>query len=334
MAMHSPRLETPFGRLSLVFAALVVATVCAAPARAGKDEKSKSGDKGKSASSQSKSKGKDKDDKDKDDKDKGDKRKHRRHPRTVILLDPYSSGYSIFGDHRDYGDSPYRSDNYYPYRDYSAYPHSGYAPQTGGTNDSYRPRSTNISRGGSRGGSGLNYAGGPTPNTTNDPRARSGRGWQLLAEGRLSQAYESFENQAKAAPGRAGPLIGCAIAASATGNLTRGIRAMRDATEADVAAFDQLALDESVKSLVRNLPYRFESPPGGSSTRDVAFMSAACHAILGEATSARADIDRAVEAGDRSTATLRLRRHIYEKLGETPAEIAESSAPMPSESLR
>ena len=141
-------------------------------------------------------------------------------------------------------------------------------------------------------------------------------GWTLLELGRSAEAVGIFGAAAARFPGDGAPETGYSIASAASGDLERGVQAMRRALSIDPDALHDMKLRDGVRPVVVELVNRYEAG-GVGSVSDDAFMLAALYYMLHHRESARAAIDEARAAGDHSTSAVNLERLLGERSGET-----------------
>ena len=140
-------------------------------------------------------------------------------------------------------------------------------------------------------------------------------GWARLAEGRYSHALSIFTAEASSRPRDGGPKVGYAMSAAGTGDLQRGVWAMRRALRIDPDSMHYVTVDGSLRQQVEHLVTQYRHNPGNRlDDAEAAFMLASLHYLLGDAASARASYDVAVASGDKSLSTTNLERLIDSKL--------------------
>jgi hypothetical protein len=150
--------------------------------------------------------------------------------------------------------------------------------------------------------------------SSTDEHAINGQGWTLLVEGRPSDALRAFGRQATNNPAKGGPKVGYALAAASSGDLNRGIWAMRRALRIDPAALHYIMLDAALRPTVSELIARYASEAERStSSREAAFMLASLYYLNGDADAARASLSTAIDGGDRSESSARLQTLIEER---------------------
>ena len=149
-----------------------------------------------------------------------------------------------------------------------------------------------------------------TPSARSAPAtAVSHDGWALLASGRAADALQRFGSTTDRAPEDGVPQTGYSIAASVSGDLERGVLAMRQALRTDPQALHRLKIPAGARAAVVESINRYEAG-GVGSVSDDAFMRAALYYLLHHRDSARAAIDEAQAAGDRSASAANLERLI------------------------
>ena len=127
--------------------------------------------------------------------------------------------------------------------------------------------------------------------------------WRLLASGRYRQAMDGFSREAKSYPDKGTPKIGYALTAAASGDLRKGVWAMRRAAEYDPQALRELRPDSDTVKLIDDLQKRYHNYRSYNlSPKDAGFMITSLHLLRGDDTEydALAPEDRA-----RSTENLR-----------------------------
>ncbi len=270
-----------------------------------------------------------------------------------------------YGRHR-YGYYPYRYGGryrysygrhrygYYPYRYGSRYRYSygrryGYYPyRYSGAYGSY-PTTPPITAPGGQGAApnggayGGNAATPPTtgPDHSGASRGRGrdtmdGDGWARLAEGRYSQALSIFAAETSDRPNAGRPKVGYALSTAASGDLRRGVWAMRRALRIDPESMHYMTVEEPLRSRVVQLITRYRDNAGPAvHNAEAAFMLASLHYLLGDTDSARTAIDQAVADGDRSSSTGNLKRLIDADLTpDTQRERRAEPAPSATGKLR
>jgi hypothetical protein len=130
-------------------------------------------------------------------------------------------------------------------------------------------------------------------------------GWKLLADGEQHSALNVFSTQARNDPDNGTYKIGYALAAAETGDLDKGVRAMRRATRIDPDALHYLTLDSGMQNVVSNLIHNYENDSShGLEATDRDFMVASLYYLLHDAEAAdrvlpRQDAHTSVENLDR-----------------------------------
>lgn len=183
-------------------------------------------------------------------------------------------------------------------RYYSGYPRA-YAPRRYSAYDPYAPRSGTVT-----------YIGDSSPAVTSVvSTGETGDGWTLLAEGRTTAALQAFGRAAEGHPKEGRPKVGYALAAAASGDLDRGVWAMRRAFRIDPHATHYIDLSEPLRGTASGLIGRYRGELGGSRSGDADawFMTAALRYLIHDRDEAREALDHAVEQGDNSPSTANLR---------------------------
>ncbi|MDZ7753524.1 MAG: hypothetical protein U5S82_18230 [Gammaproteobacteria bacterium] len=229
----------------------------------------------------------------------------------------YGRHYSpYYGGHR-YG--LYRSHRRHGYRSYS--PSYRYRSHVGlrdyGTTTTTSRDTTDISS--------SNYDSNDETNTV----VQGGDGWSRLAAGDARGALRSFGLAAEAAPDSGQPKAGYAVAAAATGDLSRGVWAMRRAFRIDADGLHYLEVDDELRPRLEEVLAAY-SPVEG---QDEAFMNAALYYILEAPDSATEALERLKAFGDDSEAAQNLEALIAELVrerGAAPADAPLSVEPAPA----
>lgn len=113
-------------------------------------------------------------------------------------------------------------------------------------------------------------------------------GWLLLASGEAHRALKTFSVQTRKAPNNGILKVGYALAAAETGDLHKGVSAMRGALRSDPDSLHNLTLDEDLQGIVKNLIHRYEDDRYDTTLATAAtdFMIASLYYLLGDAESA------------------------------------------------
>ncbi len=113
-------------------------------------------------------------------------------------------------------------------------------------------------------------------------------GWTALVENQPSKAINLFVDEFQTHPVAGIPKVGFALAIAKTGNLEKGIWAMRRAFLIDPASLGQLAKDERLHPVIDELleQYEYESHRKNSQ-KDTGFMISALHYLKGDFDSAK-----------------------------------------------
>ena len=192
---------------------------------------------------------------------------------------------------------PYRSHHYsgyyrhYPYygSSYRRYRHNSYSEPDYTTSNSNQYSSV--------------VASASTVNADND------HGWTLLAGGEQSSALKTFSTQAQNDPKNGTLKVGFALATAETGDLDRGVWAMRRAVRIDPDALHYLTLDKNVQGIVKKLIHRYEDDGYHTlEATDRDFMIASLYYLLHNAEAA----DRVLPDQDTHTSAQNLDRLIQQ----------------------
>lgn len=113
-------------------------------------------------------------------------------------------------------------------------------------------------------------------------------GWLLLASGEAHRALKTFSVQTRKDPNNSILKVGYALAAAETGDLHKGVSAMRGALRSDPDSLHNLTLDEDLQGIVKNLIHRYEDDRYDTTLATAAtdFMIASLYYLLGDAESA------------------------------------------------
>ena len=219
----------------------------------------------------------------------------------------YRIGYGHYGHygHRYYKHYRYPSHYYrhhyypsyrYPYK-YRMYNYYSYRPYK----YSYRPYNypyNNYSRFYSSGNYSSNYA---KPSIQSKTYNNGNDAWTTLVNGQAKYALSMFGNEAQSYPNAGLPKAGFALAAAASGDLDKGIWAMRRAFRYDSKSLHQLAKDTRLYHIFNDLiaKYGYSLQHSGRH-QDEAFMVAALNYLKGDYATAEVAATRAAKDGDRS----------------------------------
>ena len=113
-------------------------------------------------------------------------------------------------------------------------------------------------------------------------------GWLLLARGEAQRALKTFSVQTRKDPNNSILKVGYALASAETGDLHKGVSAMRGALRSDPGSLHNLKLDEDLQGIVKNLIHRYEDDREDTNLATAAtnFMIASLYYLLGDAESA------------------------------------------------
>jgi len=144
-------------------------------------------------------------------------------------------------------------------------------------------------------------------------------GWELLADGRTTDALPLFAGQARASPGAGQPKAGYALAYAMTGDLATGAWAMRRAFRTDPDSLRTIVMPGPLGERVREVIGRYESTvaKGHGASVDGAFMVTALSFLLHDDATARATAARMAVLGDRSRSAQNLSRLVSRTAGST-----------------
>jgi hypothetical protein len=142
-------------------------------------------------------------------------------------------------------------------------------------------------------------------------------GWTLLAGGDQESALKTFSTQAQNDPKNGALKVGYALATAETGDLDRGVWAMRRAVRIDPDALHYLRLDEDMQGIVNNLIHRYEDDDYHTlEATDRDFMVASLYYLLHNAEAAA----RILPDKDTHTSTQNLGRLIQQMRADEGAE--------------
>ena len=137
---------------------------------------------------------------------------------------------------------------------------------------------------------------------SNDP-------WDSLANGRANKALYAFTKEVQDYPRAGIPKAGYAIAAASSGDLDKGVWAMRRAFNVDPDSLHQLSGDKRLHDSIHELLPRYEySLKHHGRHKDEAFMVAALNYLDGNHAAARQAAKRAAKDRDRSQSLKNLER--------------------------
>ncbi len=128
-----------------------------------------------------------------------------------------------------------------------------------------------------------------------------GEGWDRLGEGNPYDAMHIFAEEADANPNDGVAKIGLGLAAAETGDLARGVWAMRRALRVDAESIRYVPVDRRIAGRIRALMSAYRADAQAPDKRaDYSFMLAALHYLVDERAAARDEVRLALEYGDRS----------------------------------
>lgn len=241
--------------------------------------------------------------------------------------------YGSYGFGRSYYSSPYRSyrsRSYYRPRYYGSYgyrsPSYGYGSSSRSYGDGYSSR-----------GYGSDYSGAAYPQSGPSygaARAGYGSGWSLLSQGQYANALNAFAQEAETHPTDGAPKMGYALASAATGDLERGVWAMRRACRIDPESMHDFTAPEGVDRVVEGLIGTYNGPAESSTpAADSAFMLASLHYLNGDMQSAHEAITQAADLGDRSPSANNLAQVVEAHRAAEPADDKTSAGDPPLPAL-
>jgi hypothetical protein len=138
-----------------------------------------------------------------------------------------------------------------------------------------------------------------------------------LAGGDQESALKTFSTQAQNDPKNGALKVGYALATAETGDLDRGVWAMRRAVRIDPDALHYLRLDEDMQGIVNNLIHRYEDDDYHTlEAIDRDFMVASLYYLLHNAEAAA----RILPDKDTHTSTQNLGRLIQQMRADEGAE--------------
>jgi len=194
--------------------------------------------------------------------------------------------YSYHDDH-DYGHHYYGSHYYTPYYGHYSYPYSyGYSSYS-------NERHTYNSQDGAR-------------------ISHSRDGWQLLKDNHPNDALNAFAIEAQDHPAKGMPKVGYALASAETGQLDRGVWAMRRALRFDPESLHYMTVDKSLQPRIQELIHRYDYDAASAKATDAAFMRASLHYLLRESADAKKAMDQVVQARDSTVSARNLKKLIHE----------------------
>lgn len=202
-------------------------------------------------------------------------------------------GYHKYGGHSYYPYKYYRRHRYgYPYRRYQNYPksYSFSIPANIQTDN-------NI---------GNQYS-------TSQLVGINSSAWLTLVQGQYHEALNIFAKEAQSHPSSGVPKVGYALAIASSGNLDRGMWAMRRAFRIDPNSLHYLELDEKGHLLIDNLIGQYSTQENGADI-DHAFMVSALNYLKHDYAAAKKSIASAQHYGDKSSSFTNLQRLIDQQL--------------------
>ncbi|MCG8380010.1 MAG: hypothetical protein MI865_11130 [Proteobacteria bacterium] len=189
--------------------------------------------------------------------------------------------YHYYPKHYGYYSYPYKYKRYNYYRPYNySYKYRNYTPWY-----SLRKDSSNYINSKKQ-----NYA-----------YSNKGDAWTTLINGYSRDALGQFGNEAQKYPNAGLPKAGFALAAASSGNLDKGIRAMRRAFQYDPNSLHQLSKDSRLQQTLDKLIAKYEYPLQHKGNHaDEAFMVAALNYLKGDYAAAKQAVAIAKKYNDNS----------------------------------
>jgi len=157
--------------------------------------------------------------------------------------------------------------------------------------------------------------------STNKPYGIDSPGWNYLAQGNFQEAINIFVKDIQSFPDAGIPKVGFALASAATGNLTKGVLAMREAFQIDPDSIHYLYFDEKLLAIINDLIEEYEYKLQQNNNRpDEAFMVSTLHYLKYDYGSAHEAINRAIMDGDKSPSMGELHRLVDEQFSNAYAD--------------
>jgi len=195
--------------------------------------------------------------------------------------------YALYGLYSHYGHHDYGSHYYTPY--YSHYS----SPYTYGYSSYSNERYTYNNQEGVR-------------------ISHSRDGWQLLKDNHPNKALSAFAIEAQDHPAKGMPKVGYALASAETGQLDRGVWAMRRALRFDPESLHYVTVDQSLQKRIRELIHRYDYDSASAKATDAAFMRASLHYLLRETPAARTAMKQALDTRNSTVSTRNLKKLIHD----------------------
>jgi len=137
-------------------------------------------------------------------------------------------------------------------------------------------------------------------------------GWQLLKDNHPNKALSAFAIEAQDHPAKGMPKVGYALASAGTGQLGRGVWAMRRALRFDPESLHYVAVDQSLRKRIRDLIHRYDYDSTSAKATDAAFMRASLHYLLRETPAARTAMKQALDTRNGTVSTRNLKKLIHD----------------------
>jgi len=198
--------------------------------------------------------------------------------------------YGLYGHYgHDYGHHYYGSHYYTPYYGHYSYPYSyGYSSYSHESHVYNNQEGTRITH--------------------------SRDGWKLLKDNHPKDALNAFAIEAQNNPAKGMPKVGYALASAETGQLDRGVWAMRRALRFDPESLHYMTVDQSLQPRIKELIHRYDYDSASAKATDAAFMRASLHYLLRESVEAKHAMDQVVQAHDDTVSARNLKKLIHETL--------------------
>jgi len=239
----------------------------------------------------------------------------------LILLCPSAGIAGVsFGVHLGYGyyGHPYGYGHHYAYP-YGYYGHHyAYLYDYYGYTGYYYPyRSYPLHRTYPEAPTGNRYHG--NRHTTGGSMGTDSPAWTILAQGKSRAALRIFAEEAENHPGKGAPKVGYALASASSGDLNRGVWAMRRAFRIDPDSLDYLHFDEKALTVINQLIGKYQvvslDHRGGP---DSAFMVSALNYLRHDYKTAHEALNQAIEGGDKSVSLTNLQKLLREQSSPNP----------------
>ncbi len=210
------------------------------------------------------------------------------------------NGYGHYG-YRKYGGHNYYPHKYYQYGQYSYYPSRSYQKypksHTLAVPDNIKVYSDNNE----------------TLHSNSFHSRINSRAWQTLTQGEYRTALNIFAQEAQSYPNSGIPKVGYALATASSGNLERGVWAMRRALRIDPTSLHYLQLNEKGRVLIEYLIHQYSSQENQTNFNQ-AFMVSALHYLIHDYVAAKKSIASAQQYGEKSPSFTNLQKLVDHQL--------------------